>query len=311
MTAPRVIGVTGTAADDTIEMPDGTRTLDRGGIAYAVITLSALAPPGTRIVPVLGVGEDAFDGIREDFGRLPGVEVDGLARVRAVNNKVRIVYAEDGSRMETLTGGVPPQPLDVFTPWLGRLDAWLWNMISGMEVERDTFLAIKSAFEGPVHFDLHSLALHHHHGHARVHRVPLHWDEWVAGVTWVQLNELEAGLLWDGHATPIETGDEAALAARIHALGVAGVLITRGAEGAAYYGAGGEAIREPAEEPATAVDPTGCGDVFGAAWFALRAVCGLAPEAALAGAVRAAGIAARVPGTRPLRDALGAAEIAP
>jgi sugar/nucleoside kinase (ribokinase family) len=308
--APRVIGVTGTAVDDTIEMPDGAVTSDRGGIFYAVITLAALVPPGTRVVPVLGVGEDAFDAMREDFGRLPGVEVDGLTRVRAVNNKVRIVYADGVSRVETLTGGVPPQPLEAFLPWAGRLDAWLWNMISGMEIERETFMDLKSAFEGPIHFDLHSLALHHHHGHARVHRVPLHWEEWVAGVTWVQLNEVEAGLLGSGHAAPVEREDEPALAARLHALGVAGVLVTRGGLGAAYYGADGETVHAPAEEPDAAVDPTGCGDVFGAAWFALRAVRGLAPPAALAGAVRAAGVAARIRGTRPLLDALTAAEIA-
>ncbi len=308
MTAPRVIGVTGTAVDDTIEMPHGARTLDRGGIAYAVITLSALVPAGTRIVPVLGVGEDAYDEIREDFGRLPGVEVDGLARVRAVNNKVRIVYAADGSRMETLTGGVPPQPLDMFAPWVGRLDAWLWNMISGMEVERETFVSVKAAFEGPIHFDLHSLALHHHHGHARMHRVPHHWEEWVTGVTWVQLNEVEAGLLWNGHAMPIEKEDEPALAVRIRALGVAGVLVTRGAGGAAHYGANGEATAV-AEDPEAAIDPTGCGDVFGAALLALRAVRGLAPDAALAGAVRAAGVAARTSGTRPLLEALQVAEV--
>ncbi len=307
--APRRVGVTGTAVEDTIEMPDGKRTEDRGGIYYAVITLASLVPAGARVVPVLAVGEDAFAGVRDDFASLPGVEVEGLVSAPAVNNKVRIVYAPDGSRMETLTGGVPPQPVEVFAPWADRLDAWLWNMVSGMEVERETFLEVKGSFEGQIHLDLHSLSLHHHHGHARMFRVPPHWDEWVAGTTWVQLNETEAGLLWDGRAAPIAPGDEPALAARIQALGPEGVLVTRAAEGAAYHGAGEDAIRAAAYCPERAVDPTGCGDVFGAAWFALRGVRRWSPEAALRGAVRAAGVAAGISGTRGLLGALRAADI--
>jgi len=309
VTPPRVVGVTGTAVEDTIEMADGTRTEDRGGIYYAVITLSALVPPGTRIIPVVGVGADAFESVRDDFARLDGVEVNGLVPVDAVNNKVRIVYAPDGSRMETLTGGVGPLPWDALAPWADRLEGWLWNMVSGMEVERETFLTLTSSFEGPIHFDLHSLSLHHHHGHARMYRVPHHWEEWVAGTTWLQLNEVEAGLLWSGSAAPIAPEDEPELALRVCALGPKGLLVTRGAQGAAWHGADGASIRIPAEDPGAAIDPTGCGDVFGAAWFALRGVRGLTPAAALAGAVRAAAAASRVSGTRPLQGALRAAGI--
>jgi sugar/nucleoside kinase (ribokinase family) len=311
--------VTGVAVEDTIEMPDGRRTEDRGGIYYAVITLSALAPAGTRIVPVLGVGDDAFDSVRDDFARLPGVEVEGLVPQPAVNNKVRIRYAPDGSRTEALTGGVPPLPWEAFEPWTDRLDAWLWNMISGMEVDRETFLTVTSSFEGPIHFDLHSLALQHHPGHhhgiehhtgmPRMFRVPPRWEEWVSGTTWVQLNEIEAGLLFDGRPEPIDPGDEAELAARILALGPEGVLVTRGAAGAAYHARDEEAIRMSAESGEAVVDPTGCGDVFGAAWFALRAVWGLAPADSLRGAVRAAGAAATVSGTRDLRRKLASTPI--
>lgn len=309
MTPLQTIGVTGTAVEDTIDMPDGTRTEDRGGIHYAVHALAALAPSGTTIVPILGVGEDFEASAREDFAALPGVVLDGLVSVAAVNNKVHIRYGEDGSRTETLTGGVPPLGWEAFEPWIGRLDGWLWNLISGMEVERETFLEIKSAFAGPIHLDLHSLCLEHHPGHVRFHRAPPHWEEWVAGTTWVQMNEIEAGLLWDGTARPIDPHDEPELAARIHALGPEGLLVTRGEEGAAYYGADGERLRLWPDPPEPPVDPTGCGDVFGAAWFALRGVRGLSPREAFAGAVRAAAVAATVRGTRDLHVRLREARI--
>lgn len=304
------VGVTGVAVEDTIDMPDGTRTEDWGGILYAVHALAALAPPGTTIVPILPVGEDVVASVREEFARLPGVEVEGLAPVAAVNNKVHICYVPDGSRTETLTGGVPPLEWDTLAPWTGRLDGWLWNLISGMEIDRETFLAVKSAFTGPIHLDLHSLCMEHHPGHARFPRVPPLWEEWVAGTTWLQINEIEAGLLWDGTARPIDPRDEPKLAARIHALGPEGVLVTRGEEGAAYYGADGQTLRLRPDPPGLPVDPTGCGDVLGAAWFALRAIRGWAPREAFAGAVRAAAVAATVRGTRELRARLRAAEIA-
>jgi sugar/nucleoside kinase (ribokinase family) len=131
----------------------------------------------------------------------------------------------------------------------------------------------------------------------------------VAGTTWVQLNEVEAGLLWDGRAAAIVPEDEPELAARIHALGPVGVLVTRGAAGAAYHDDDGPTIRMAAETPEPAVDPTGCGDVFGAAWFALRAVGGLDPAAALRGAILAAGVCASMSGTRGLRERLVSARI--
>ena len=300
MKLSRTIGVTGVAVEDTIEMPDGTVTEDRGGIYHAVHTLAALVPAGTTIVPILPVGGDVAGDVRRDFAELPGVVVDGLMPVSAVNNKVRIRYAPDGTRTETLTGGVRPLEWPELEPWVGRLDAWLWNMVSGMEVARTTFKRAKAGFGGPLHLDIHSLCLEHHHGGPRHHRPPEAWEDWVAATTWVQMNEVEARLLWDGRIEPIDPDDEQALAGRIHALGPKGVLVTRGESGAAYHGADGQMLRLGADAPSPPIDPTGCGDVFGAAWFALRVTRGLGARQAFAGAMLAAGIKATLRGTREL-----------
>lgn len=304
---PQLLGVTGTVVEDTIDTADGVRTRDMGGITYTLATLSALLPERFRIRPVLAVGADAFPRVRDDLATLPGVSVEGLVPVAAMNNKVHIEYADDGSRAETLTGGVPPLSWEVFEPWLPRLDAWLWNFISGMEVERGTFERVKASFRGPLYVDLHSLCLEHVHGGARHRRRPPDWETWVAGVTWLQLNAEEAGLLWRDRPAPLERADEAALAARVHDLGVSGMLVTRGGRGATWYGADAEVANEPASHAQQAVDPTGCGDVFGAAWVALHLGRGLPPEEALAGAAAAAGLAATIRGTRGLREALRSA----
>lgn len=293
------VGVTGTAVEDTIDTADGVRVEDLGGILYAITTLHALLPPEASLVPILGVGADAFERIAGEFARV-SLAVDGVERVPAVNNKVHLEYAPDGSRMETLTGGVPPRGWEAWAPWIDRADVWLWNFISGMEATRDTFTRLTRSFDGPIHLDLHSVCLDHGHGGLRRFRRPADWEEWVAGVTWLQVNEVEAGLLWRDHPAPLSPMDERALATHVHMLGPRGLLVTQGARGASWYPADGPALSVSAYHTERAVDSTGCGDVFGAAWVALHAVRGLPPADALREATRAAGIAASIRGTREL-----------
>ena len=311
MTAVRTIGVAGTFVEDTIDSPDGIRTRDLGGISYALATLSALLPENFRVRPVVAVGEDALPRVREFLTQLPGIHDDGLVPVDAVNNKVLLDYYEDDARDETLTGGVPPLPWTAYERWLPRHDGWLWNFISGMEVDRATFDRIKAGARGPLYVDLHSLCLEHPVEGPRRHRQPPDWEGWVRGATWVQLNELESGLLWRGEPRRLSEDEETRLAVRLHALGVRGVLATSGADGARWYGVGGGVATVPSAHAAEALDVTGCGDVFGAAWIALHRGHGLRPADALAGAVEAAGIAATVRGSRGLRSALAAASIVP
>ncbi len=297
------IGVTGTAVIDTIDTADGVRTSDMGGIYYAVHTLSALLPPDARLHPVLVVGADAIETVRGDWSVLPGVVLDGVKRVEALNNRVHIQYHAEDGRDETQAGGLPPLSSEDLAPWPARLDAWLWNLVSGSEVERSTFDALKNAFEGPVYLDLHSLCLEPASDRARGPRRPPDWEAWVSGVTWLQLNAAEAALLWTGDAEPLDRASVAKLAAHIHSLGVHGVLVTYGGDGAAWYGADGDVV-ERSGRSVVAVDPTGCGDVFGAAWFALHCGCGQSPEQALEGAVIAATTAATVRGTSRLHSTL-------
>jgi sugar/nucleoside kinase (ribokinase family) len=115
--------------------------------------------------------------------------------------------------------------------------------------------------------------------------------------------------LSEDRAYPLSHDREGALAARVHALGAEGLLITRGSRGATWLPRRGPALEVPAR-PHRAIDPTGCGDVFGAAWVALHVARGMDPEAAVRGAVRAAGAAATVSGTARLATVLERAAVA-
>jgi len=304
------IGVIGTVVEDTIDRPGERTVRGMGGAYHAVITMSVLLPPDHVAVPIVKVGKDALARVQADWEPLPGISLEGVRGVPAVNNKVHLEYDEKGDRGETLTGGVPALDWEDLRPWTRRFAGWCWNFIAGNEVDRETFERVKRAATGPLHLDVHSLLLGPPRERAPRERRPLpDWEAWVAGATWLQVNEVEAGLLWNGVPQPPGGQVEAALADRIAALGLEGLLVTRGQRGASWFPREGPPHHVPATTP-RAVDPTGCGDVFGAAWVALRVAHGMSPEAAVRGAVLAAGAAATVSGTAGLGEALSAAATA-
>jgi sugar/nucleoside kinase (ribokinase family) len=304
VTGRREIGVIGTVVEDTIDRPGEGTVRDMGGSYHAVIAMSVLLPPDVTAVPITAVGEDAIDRVRADWAQLPRVSLDGLHAVPESNNKVHLEYDRESNRDETLSGGVPPVEWQRLEPWTRRVESWCWNFVAGNEVDRDTFERVKRTATGALHVDVHNLCYGPaREGRPREHRAPEDWEGWVEGVTWVQVNEIEAGLLSEGRPSPIPHDREGQLAARVHALGAEGLLITRGSRGASWLPQKGRVLEVPARS-SRAIDPTGCGDVFGAAWVALHAARGMEPEAAVRGAVRAASAAATVSGTSRLAAAL-------
>lgn len=303
------IGIVGTVVQDTIDRPGEATVRDMGGAYHGVIAMSVFLPPEFVAVPIVKVGEDALARVRADWERLPGISLEGVRGVPAVNNKVHLEYDAEGRRVETLTGGVPGLDWEDLRPWTRRFAAWCWNFIAGNETDRETFARLKRAASGPLHLDVHSLCLGPPRAGEPRQRRPLpDWETWVEGATWVQLNEIEAGLLATGEPRPPDGTEEETLAARVGELGAEGLLITRGERGATWFPRGGRAY-DAETTTGRGIDPTGCGDVFGAAWVALRVAHGLDPEDALRGAVLASQAAAGVSGTARLAEALaGAAE---
>ena len=309
MNREREFGIVGTVVEDTIDRPGEETVHDMGGTYHSVIAMSVLLPAGTVAVPITAVGEDTLARVRTDWGRLPRISLAGIHAVPDINNKVHLEYDSEGGRDETLTGGVPSLSWAELEPWVDRVAAWCWNFIAGNEVDRETFERVKRSSTGALHLDVHNLCFGPpREGKPREHRPPEDWEGWVEGVAWVQVNEIEAGLLSEGRAAPLPRDREGALAARVHALGVEGLLITRGARGATWLPRGGPAFDAPAQS-GPGIDPTGCGDVFGAAWVALHVARGMDPEAAVRGAVRAAGAASTVSGAARLGAALEKAAV--
>jgi hypothetical protein len=284
-----------------------------GGIAYALAGLDASLTPDWEIVPLIKVGRDlsaeAQDLLRGLSRLAPGAR---CAEVTAPNNRVVLHYQSTERRCERMAGGVPGWTWPELGPMVRDLDAIYLNFISGFELCLGTAQALRQGFAGPIYADLHSLFLGMQQDGMRVLQPLPNAPDWFGCFDMVQLNEDEMQQL---------TPDPLTLAADALGAGVSLLTVTLGPKGVAYVAApgfdglagqrgsgaagqsqhtGGPAaplsVRTaliPAPNVET-LDPTGCGDVFGAAAFA-RLLAGDSIEVALR---HATALAARNAGFR-------------
>jgi hypothetical protein len=302
------IGVVGSLVWDRIygRDPSAPPVEEWGGIAYALAGLDASLPEDWEIVPLIKVGRDLAAEAAEFLGTLRRLTPGGrCVEVPVANNRVTLHYQSSERRCERMSGGVPGWTWAELGPMVRDLDALYVNFISGYEMCLGTAEALRHGFAGPIFADLHSLFLGMQHDGVRVLRPLPDAPSWFRCFDVVQLNEDEMRQL---------SPDPLGLAAVALGEGVKLLVVTLGARGAAYVAApgAGEAAAPvrtalvPAE-PAEALDPTGCGDVHGAA-LASRLAAGDDVETALrhAGRMAARNVAFRGAGglARHLRGEL-------
>ena len=244
-----------------------------GGISYALAALEATLPDGWCIVPLIKVGYDLAPRANEFLNSL--TRRAGAARFIEVpqpNNRVTLRYEQMIRRTEHLSGGVPPWTWEELGPMVRDLNALYVNFISGFEMKLETAQHLRTGFSGPIYADLHSLFLGVEWDGLRVPEALPGAFSWFACFDAIQLNEDEMRLVGDD---PME------VTARALAAGVRLLVVTLGPRGTTYFAlpsfefshgphkppaAAGpiRTARIPAEFTAAPLDPTGCGDVFGA-----------------------------------------------
>ena len=242
-----------------------------GGIAYALAGLDASVAPGWEIVPLIKVGQDLAPRVQPFLRSLRRLARGArCVEVPGPNNRVVLHYHAHQRRTERMSGGVPGWTWGELGPMVADLDALYVNFISGFELTLGTAQALRQGFAGPIYADLHSLFLGMQHDGVRVLQPLSDAAEWLGCFDVVQLNEDEMRQL---------SPDPLSLAAEAIAAGVSLLIVTLGPKGAAYVAAPGfdgwaggrtgstAAIRSALVPAPTvdALDPTGCGDVFGAA----------------------------------------------
>jgi sugar/nucleoside kinase (ribokinase family) len=187
------------------------------------------------------------------------------------------------------------------------LDALYINFISGFELELGTAQALRQAFRGPIYADLHSLLWGMPQDGVRTLRPLADPAAWLRCFDIVQMNEDEMAQI---------APDPMTVAAEALAAGVKLLVVTLGPRGSVYFAAPeftglttqrsiGSAVRTAlvAAPSIEALDPTGCGDVFGAGLFAAL-LKGLPVEEAMGAGNRLAAKNAALRGATGLRRLL-------
>ena len=233
--------------------------------------------------PIVKVGRDVEREARAWLATLPRVDQSALQIVPEANNRVTIRYHDAAERTERLEGGVPPWSWAGLEDRVRGCDGLVVNFISGHEMELGACRALRAGFAGPIHADLHSLFLGSEPDGTRVARPLPELEAWLACFDSVQMNEAEAALAGassDDRAGFLRGVLDAGPAVAIVTLGAAGVAWAErhgletavgrgrravGASDGARTATGSVTIRAPRKG-----DPTGCGDVWGAAFFARR-----------------------------------------
>ncbi len=282
------VGILGSLVWDVIHGRDpATAPVEEwGGIAYALGGFDAALPPSWELVPLIKVGSDLRDEAAELLAGLQRLVPGGrCVEVPVPNNRVTLRYQSGDRRTERMSGGVPGWTWAELGPMVRDLDAIYLNFISGFELELGTAQALRQAFTGPIYADMHSLLFGMPQDGIRVLRPLTDPAAWLACFDVVQMNEDEMAQF---------AADPMALAAQAMAAGVSLLVVTLGPRGAVYFAApefdglgrrrqDGSAVRTalvPAPQ-VDALDPTGCGDVFGAVLCA-NLLAGRSPEAAIA-----------------------------
>jgi hypothetical protein len=286
----RRLGVIGTVVWDVIHGRDARSSPveEWGGITYALSALDAALPESWEIVPLIKVGSDLAVEARRYFGTLRRMAPDAAPiEVPYPNNRVELRYFSNERRSEILSGGVPAWSWLGLKPLLEGLDALYVNLISGFELELETAQLVRRHFRGPIYCDLHSLLLAVQPDGLRTPRPLPNAADWCACFDFLQVNEDELALM---------APDPLALAATALGVGVRSLVVTLGPRGAVYFAAPGfdglsvdaagratmpptqplggalgavrtELVPAEAVRATSAVDPTGCGDVWGATYF--------------------------------------------
>jgi sugar/nucleoside kinase (ribokinase family) len=301
----RRLGVIGTLVWDVIYgcPPASERVEGWGGIAYALSALSAALPDSWEIAPILKVGEDVAIQAQEFLSTLRHIAPETtLVIVPEPNNRSELHYTSDEHRTEQLSGRTPAWDWSELERHLSAhsVDALYVNFLSGWELDLDAAKRMRKAFRGPIYADLHMLLwVAQSNGMRALQRLP-RAAEWYGCFDFVQVNE-------DEMATLSHSPEE--LAAAAFHQGVLCTVVTLGSRGAVYFASPHLAIADiPAArerevtmrsadsqlvEPLTVrdpsnIDPTGCGDVWGATYFS-RLLLGDTPGAAAIVANEAAG----------------------
>lgn len=275
-----ITAVLGHLVLDEIHTFDGRCIESVGGIHFALGTMRALARAGDVIRPVFPIGADARAPYDALYGDAAAIDGRWTPTVAQPSTRVRLHHDSPHQYNTQLVQSLGPISIDDITAAVADADLVYANMMTGEDLLLADALRLRTHTRALVYLDLHMIAYRVGAHGARATAPIDAWQNWVRVPDVLQCNERELAALGGTCA------DEDERIARImEHTDLRLLVVTRGEAGATLVARDGTRTEVPAAVAPAVVDPTGCGDAFGAtlAWHLARG----------ADAVDAAHIAAR------------------
>jgi sugar/nucleoside kinase (ribokinase family) len=264
------ITIIGHLCKDIVHLYGETDTQEEsfGGIMFTLLTLANLMSDRDILQPVFGVGQSDYESLMEHLKEYKNIDTSGIFKFKGQTNQVHLFYQKDAqTRIECSKNISAPIPFNRIKPYLDG-DGVLINMISGADITLETLDYIRMEVrerEVPIHFDFHSLTLGIDQEFKRFRRPLTDWRRWCFMLNSIQMSEEEALGLSAEHY------DEQTLINHLMPLMVSSLIVTRSENGASIIvqDIHKKLTRKDIEGISfgKAIDTTGCGDVFGAAFF--------------------------------------------
>ncbi len=263
--------VVGSPVLDEIKRFDGEQVSCWGGIIYSLYTFIRLVlqnhQSDLELIPVFKIGNDKLSMslvsrlFKYNFVKLEYIIKDGSL------HRNYLVYSDEENRDEYFTPGDSVLDIKAFMPLL-EADAFFINYIYPDDLPLSTLMSLSYATSGWIFLDVHSLVRRIDQKSGKFYLTRSgQWQEVVPLVDIIQMNitELQA---FTGLKVKTDS-DIFILTKQFLSLGPKVVLITNGGKpGFLAYRTEKEVMTEKFfPDFVKPVDPTGCGDVFGAAFF--------------------------------------------
>ncbi len=256
--------VVGSVVVDEIFTLRGEHYVSFGGITYTLVALAKLLPR-YQILPITYIGERKKEKFIDFLSKFQNINLEGI-KISKSSNTNTLMYVDTGSRVERFKKSTPGLSfMDVY-PFLDNADAVYVNYIKDDDFSVQDLRSLSSFLrEGVIYIDIHSLVRKVDKNGLFLPRYFQGWQSIVQYADFVQLNEEEAHFFTGFEFETID--DLKNLVAMILMSGPRGVSVTLGERGVLAGERNKGKVRTegiPAEK-VDARDPTGCGDVYGAA----------------------------------------------
>lgn len=253
-----------------------------GGILYSLVSLAAISKSKATVYPVMNLGEDEYDNVTQFLNTIGNIDLTYINKTSHRTRVVNLFYKDKDSilnvstkktydREENSTEPTMPVEYEQVKSLLPQLNGILVNLVSGVDIELESFMKIRNNFSGYIHMDLHNLVMQTFPDGTRKQMPVKDWQSWVSLPDTLQMNESELNVLTGENVTEYVTAKKILSGGNVNALAV-----TRGRSGVSLFtmrknnsNTSGELdkLDVPRIDSPDFIDSTGCGDVFASSFF--------------------------------------------